>query len=133
MQNSIAATVRMIGLVRMRLKSAKTGTGPSPSPLDASPVSKSSCPASPGESRSSDSSTNHSTVSRIAGTAKTTHARSGPLVSGQSACAPSSSQPFTVKARKMPLEIIVPKIPLKPPRSVTWNQCALTFTIETAP
>jgi len=24
-------------------------------------------------------------------------------------------------------------MPEKPPRSRTWNQCALTFTIETAP
>ena len=47
--------------------------------------------------------------------------------------ASSRSQPLTVKARKMPLAIMVPKIPEKPPRSETWNQWALTLTIETAP
>jgi len=38
-----------------------------------------------------------------------------------------------VKARKMPEEIMVPKIPEKPPRSRTWNQWAFTLTMETAP
>jgi hypothetical protein len=40
-----------MGLVKRRLNSSRVGMGASLSPLDASPVSKSACPASPGVSR----------------------------------------------------------------------------------
>ena len=52
---------------------------------------------------------------------------------GQIRWAAFSSRSLTVNAKNTPLEIIEPKIPENPPRSVTWNQCALTFTMETAP
>ena len=39
----------------------------------------------------------------------------------------------TEKARMRPKRMRTPKMPEKPPRSRTWNQCALTFTMATAP
>jgi hypothetical protein len=99
------------------------------SPDEASPVSKSESPALAGVSRRRKSSMKKKRPRSAAGAMKTIHCVG---LSLQSEAARSRSQPFTVNARKMPDEIIVPKIPEKPPRSFTWNQCAFTFTIETA-
>ena len=37
------------------------------------------------------------------------------------------------RARKYPLEIMIPKMPPKMPRSRTWNHAAFTFTTDSAP
>ncbi len=36
-------------------------------------------------------------------------------------------------ARMRPSRMRTPKTPAKVPRSSTWNHCALTFTIDSAP